>query len=93
MERIGNFILSAGGADETCLLYAGRVTAPQADADGVAGAFGLAAENEDIRVRVWPAGRAIAAALTGQITNAIAALGLFWLASQRDRLRTEWRHE
>jgi ADP-ribose pyrophosphatase len=92
MERIGNFILSAGGADETCLLYAGRVTAPPADADGIAGAYGLAAENEDIRVRVWAADQAIAAALAGRIANSIAALGLFWLASQRERLRAEWRH-
>ncbi|HET6605987.1 MAG TPA: NUDIX domain-containing protein [Rhodopila sp.] len=92
MERIGNFILSAGGADETCFLYAGRVQAPSADADGVAGAFGLAVENEDIRVRIWPANKAIAAALAGHITNSIAALGLLWLASQRDRLRAEWRH-
>jgi len=49
-------------------------------------------ENEDIRVRVWPANKAIAAALAGHITNSIAALGLLWLASQRDRLRAEWRH-
>ncbi|HVY17469.1 MAG TPA: NUDIX domain-containing protein [Rhodopila sp.] len=91
MERVGNYILSAGGADEVCLLYAGRVDAPLADGAGLAGAFGLAAENEDIRVRVWPADKAIAAALAGRITNVIAALALFWLASQRDRLRAEWR--
>ncbi len=91
MERVGTYILSAGGADETCLLFAGRVTAPLTDDAGLAGAFGLASENEDIRLRVWPADRAIAAALAGRITNSMAALALFWLASQRDRLRADWR--
>jgi ADP-ribose pyrophosphatase len=47
-------------------------------------------EHEDIRVRVWPADRAIAAALAGQLTNSVTAIGLLWLAAQRDALRKEW---
>ena len=91
LERIGDFMLTAGGADERCLLYAGRVIAPQTNADGHAGHFGLAAENEDIRVRVWPAQTAIAAAFAGQFTNSITAIALLWLAGQRERLRAAWR--
>ena len=54
-ERIGGFLLTPGGADELCELFVGRVRAPPADADGVAGHAGMADEHEDIRVRVWPA--------------------------------------
>jgi ADP-ribose pyrophosphatase len=82
--------LTPGGADEVCELYAGRVQAPAADADGIAGHAGMANEHEDIRVRVWPADRAIDAALSGRLTNSVTMIGLLWLASQRDALRKEW---
>jgi ADP-ribose pyrophosphatase len=90
LRRIGSFLLTPGGADEVCELYAGRVQAPTADGDGIAGHAGMVDEHEDIRVRVWPADRAIAAALAGQLTNSVTAIGLLWLAAQRDALRKEW---
>ena len=90
LERIGRFLLTPGGADESCELYAGRVHAPQAAPDGIAWYSGEASENEDIRVRVWPAGSAIEAAFAGRFTNVITSLGLFWLAAKRDWLRQTW---
>jgi ADP-ribose pyrophosphatase len=66
------------------------VRAPAADGDGIAGHAGMADEHEDIRVRAWPAERAIAAALGGQFTNSVTMIGLLWLAAQRDTLRKEW---
>jgi len=90
LRRIGGFLLSPGGADELCELYVGRVSAPGADAAGIAGHGGMAAENEDIRVRVWPTDRAIAAALDGRMANPIATIGLLWLAARREALRKEW---
>jgi ADP-ribose pyrophosphatase len=90
LRRIGSFLLTPGGADEVCELYAGRVQAPNADGDGIAGHAGMVDEHEDIRVRVWPAGRAIEAALAGQLTNSVTVIGLLWLATQRDALRKEW---
>src|SRR5580704_11224411 len=54
LRRIGGVLLTPGGADEVCELYAGRVRAPHADGDGIAGHAGMADEHEDIRVRVWP---------------------------------------
>ena len=90
LERIGRFLLTPGGADESCELYAGRVHAPPASPDGTAWYAGEAGENEDIRVRVWPADAAIQAAFTGQFTNVITSLGLFWLAAKRDWLRQIW---
>ncbi|MDR3534416.1 MAG: NUDIX domain-containing protein [Rhodopila sp.] len=90
IERIGGFMLTPGGADEFCYLYAGRVAAPPVDRDGIAGHGGEAVESEDIRVRVWPADKAIEAAFAGQFPNVITALGLFWLAAKRDWLRQKW---
>ena len=88
---IGDFLLTAGGSDEHVALHAGEVTAPDADAAGLAGTAGLAAEEEDIRVRVWPAEAAIEAAIAGRSANAVTTIALLWLGLRRDRLREEWR--
>jgi ADP-ribose pyrophosphatase len=90
LERMGLFILSPGGSDERVTLYAGRVTAPPAGADGIAGHGGLAAENEDIRVRVMPADAAIELALAGGCPNVITSVALLWFANRRDWLRNKW---
>ena len=90
VERIGGFLLTAGGADEFCHLYAGRVTAPPADGEGIVGHAGKISEHEDIRIRVWSAENAIQAAFAGYFTNSITAIALFWLASKRDWLRQKW---
>jgi ADP-ribose pyrophosphatase len=90
VERIGGFMLTPGGADEYCHLYVGRVVAPPGDGEGIVGYGGEASEHEDIRVRVWAADTAIEAAFAGYFTNAITAIGLFWLASKRDGLRQKW---
>ena len=90
LERIGTYMLTAGGADETCALYVGRVQAPATGADGIAWHAGEASEEEDIRVRVWPAAKAIEATLDGQFTNSITAIGLLWLAARRDSLQRRW---
>lgn len=90
MRRIGGFLLTPGGSDEVCELYAGRVQAPSVAGDGIAGHAGVAAENEDIRVRVWTADQAIEAALAGRLANSVAAIGLLWLAARREALRKEW---
>jgi len=90
LEPVGRYLLTAGGSDELCTLFAGRVRAPAADAQGIAGYAGMAAEQEDIRIRVWPADRAIAAALAGEVPNSVAAIALLWLAARRDWLRQQW---
>ena len=90
LHRIGRFLLTAGGSDESVTILAGQVSAPAADADGIAGHGGLASENEDIRVRVLPALEAIENALAGRYANSITAIALLWLAARRDWLRREW---
>jgi len=91
LHPIGEFLLSPGGADELCALYLGRVVAPPADADGIVGHAGLAAEHEDIRTRIWPAARAIEAALAGRFANVVTTTGLLWLAARHDTMRAAWR--
>ena len=90
LVRIGDFLLTAGGSDENVALYVGEVTAPPAGPDGLVGVAGLADEDEDIRVRVWPAQDAIAAAIAGRFANSVTAIALLWLGLCRDRLRQEW---
>ena len=90
IERIGGFMLTAGGADEFCHLYVGRVVAPPADGEGIVGFGGEASESENIRVRVWSASEAVDAAFVGCFTNSMTAIGLFWLASKREWLREKW---
>jgi ADP-ribose pyrophosphatase len=90
MRHIGDFLLTPGGADEVCTLYAGQVQAPAITGDGIVGHAGMAAEDEDIRVRVWPADVAIEAALGGRMANSVTTLGLLWLAARREALKKEW---
>lgn len=90
LERIGSFLLSPGGCDELVELYAGRVTAPPADADGIAWHAGEPTEDEDIRVRVWPADAAIEAALAGRLTNIVTSVALLWFAARRETLKRSW---
>ena len=90
LHRVGQFVLTAGGSDESVTIFAGRASAPPTDADGIAGYAGLASENEDIRIRVLPALEAIENALAGRYANSITAMALLWFAAKRDWLRKEW---
>jgi ADP-ribose pyrophosphatase len=90
LHRIGGFLLTPGGCDEHVFLHVGEIAAPPCDAEGLVGTAGLAAEEEDIRIRVWTAERAVATALAGGFPNSVTSLALFWLAARRDWLRREW---
>jgi len=90
VESIGKIMLTPGGTDELCALFIGRVRVPATDAAGIAGTAGLAVENEDIRIRVWPAEEAIEAALAGRFPNVVTMVALLWFAQRRDWLRQEW---
>jgi ADP-ribose pyrophosphatase len=90
VQPIGKVMLMPGGSDELCSLFVGRVKIPATDAAGIAGMGGLLVENEDIRVRVWPAVEATEAALAGRFPNVMTMVALLWLAARRDWLRQEW---
>jgi ADP-ribose pyrophosphatase len=93
LHRIGGFVLTPGGCDEHCTLFAGRVRLPSVPPDGVLGIAGLAAEEEDMRVLALPAEQAIAAALDGAYANSVTTIGLLWLAARRAWLRDQWSGE
>jgi len=90
VQKICETLLMPGGCDEICSLFVGRVLVPATGVDGVVGTAGVLAENEDIRIRVWPALEAIDAALAGRIPNAPTMLALLWFAARREWLRQEW---
>lgn len=90
LTPISQVMLSPGGTDECCATFAGRVRIPPAGPDGLLGTAGLAGEEEDIRLRVWPAAAAIARALDGGFPNALTMLALLWLGARRATLRAEW---
>jgi ADP-ribose pyrophosphatase len=90
LHRIGTFLLTPGGSEEHCTLFAGRVHVGATGPDGLMGYHGLAAENEDIRVRALPAQTAIDDALAGAYPNSVTTIGLLWLAARRGWLREKW---
>jgi ADP-ribose pyrophosphatase len=94
MERIGDFLLTPGGCDEVCTLFAGRVDlgawSGAIGPGGLLGVQGLASEHEDIRVRALPAADVIEQAIAGAYPNSVATLGLLWFGLRRDWLRERW---
>lgn len=90
LERIGEFLLTPGGCDELCTLFAGRVELGEIGPDGLLGISGLASEHEDIRVRALPAAQIIEQAIAGAYPNSVASIGLLWFAARRDWLRAKW---
>lgn len=91
LAPIGRFLLAPGGCDETLMLYAGRVQAPQAGPDGVVGLAGLVdEEEEDLRVIIRPATEAIEDAACGRFPNSVATIALLWLGLRRPALRAAW---
>ena len=78
-HRFGVHVASLGSRD------------PQAPAIGIFGGIhGLDCEDEDIRVIVEPADRALERLARGGIDSAIAVVALQWLALNRARLRAQW---
>lgn len=90
LQLIGTFLLSPGGCDETCSIFIGRVSAPNAGAGGLLGSGGLSSEQEDLRIRLCSATTAIGRALQGEYPNSVTTIALLWLAANRARLKREW---
>ncbi len=76
---------ATGSLDEAVFLFCGRV-----DSRGAAGIYGLAAEQEDIRVLVKTVAEIETMLDKGEIDSAHTLISLYWLLRHRDRLRREW---
>jgi ADP-ribose pyrophosphatase len=83
---IGKVMLTPGACSESCQIFLGRV-----DTAGAGGVFGLAAEGEDILVKVMPYADALAMLERNELDNAVAVIAMQWLALNRDRVRERWR--
>jgi ADP-ribose pyrophosphatase len=82
---IQRYLPSAGGSDESVVLFCGRV-----DATLAAGVHGLPEEHEDIRVVVKTLREIEAMLDAGAIENGHTLIALYWLLRHRDRLQRLW---
>jgi ADP-ribose pyrophosphatase len=82
---VHRFLPSPGACTETIDLFVGRVDASKAD-----GIHGLVDENEDIKVVVLHFDEAMRQVRADAIKNGPTLLALYWLATERERLRREW---
>jgi len=85
LHPIANFFSSPGGTSEYIHMFAGRITAPT---EG--GIFGMRGENEDIRVHVLDAVKAINLLYTNKIRDAQTLLAMQWFAMHHTDLRNRW---
>jgi ADP-ribose pyrophosphatase len=86
LEPMHTLLLSPGGSSEVCSNFLGR-----ASLAGQGGIHGLAAEGEDILVRVLDWREARAMLDRGEIGSSVGTLAVQWLALHRDRIREQWR--
>ena len=82
---IQRYLPSAGGSDESVVLFCGRV-----DSALAAGVHGLPEEHEDIRVAVKTLAEIEAMLDAGAIENGHTLIALHWLLRHRDRLQRLW---
>lgn len=82
---ITSVMLTPGACSEACQLFLGRV-----DSSKAGGVFGLAAEHEDILVKVLPFAEALALVERNEVDNAIGMIALLWLALHREEVRQRW---
>ncbi|WP_084004396.1 NUDIX domain-containing protein [Terasakiispira papahanaumokuakeensis] len=85
LSPIYTYFSSPGGSDETVSLWCAIV-----DSRGVGGLHGLAEEHEDIQVKVMSRTDALALMGQGVVDNAMALIGLQWLALNAQKLQTRW---
>ena len=85
VQRIASFFSSPGGTSELIHLFVGRVNAP---ADG--GVFGMEHENEDIRIHVLDATRAISLLYANKIKDSQTMVAMQWFAMHHTDLRSRW---
>ena len=82
---ICQYLASPGGTNEKVHLFCAQV-----DSRNAGGVFGLAEEDEDIRVHVVSFDAAMLMIESGQINNAAAIIALQWLALNRERIEQAW---
>lgn len=82
LVELHRYYPSPGACTEQVTLFCGFV-----DSRGVGGVHGLEEEHEDIMVHVMSFPDAWDRLMTGQLDNAMALIGFYWLARERAALR------
>jgi ADP-ribose pyrophosphatase len=85
LQQIMAYYPSPGCLSEFTTIYVGRTTAPE---DGIV--MGVNEENEDIRVHVMDAAKAISLLYTHQLRDAATIIGMQWFALHHTDLRSRW---
>lgn len=85
MQPIANYYTSPGCTSDYVSIFVGRTNAPE---DGRIG--GVVSENEDIRVHVMDATKAIGLLFNNKIRDAQTLVALQWFAMHRTELRSRW---
>lgn len=82
---IQRYLVSPGGTSETVYLYLGRVSAA-----GAGGIFGLASENEYIRVSTVSEAELHELVAENRLTNAATIIAAQWFFLNRAAIRAKW---
>ncbi|MBV8778312.1 MAG: NUDIX domain-containing protein [Alphaproteobacteria bacterium] len=82
---IQRYTPTPGDSDQATMLFCGRV-----DSRGAGGVYGVADEDEDIRVVVKPLAEIESMVDAGAIDNGHSLICLYWLIRHRDELRRKW---
>ena len=83
---VRRYLASPGGSTEEVAIFCTLM-----DLSDAGGTFGIAAEQEDIRVRLCTADEAIALLDSGEIRNAISVIALQWFVINRASLQQRGR--
>ncbi|WP_261816622.1 ADP-ribose diphosphatase [Vibrio gallicus] len=87
LQHITGYYPSAGGCSERIELFIGCVDAPN---EG--GVFGVASENEDIKVHIFSREQAYELVKNGTIENASSIMALQWLMLNYEQVRASWQN-
>ncbi len=82
---IYDYLVSPGGTTEQVKCYIAK-----ADTEKLGGIYGLDHEHEDIKVHVIKRTDALQMLADGKISNALAIIGLQWLALNYPDIKTKW---
>ncbi|MDD5586436.1 MAG: NUDIX domain-containing protein [Alphaproteobacteria bacterium] len=85
MQKIFGYYSSPGCVSEQVTLFVGRTSAPE---DGIV--RGVKEENEDIKVHVLDAAKAISYLYSGKLRDASSIIAMQWFAIQHTGLRSRW---
>ena len=86
LHLIHRYLVSPGGSTEQVSLYIAKTST-----EHMGGIYGLAEEQEDIKVHIVSREQAIALLEQQRIANGVTIIGLQWLALNHQQLQAQWQ--